>query len=120
MPPGRTARTSSAATSSCRGANIAPKFEVTASNAPSGTGSASASPATQSMPAAPTRAARARPASSSSGVRSIAVTAAPAWAAGIATFPSPAATSRSRTPGAAPARRAVASPAPASRVEMAG
>ncbi len=51
-----------------------------------------------SLPAA----ARARPASKSSGVRSLAVTSAPRCAAGIAALPVPAATSRTRWPGSIP------------------
>ena len=99
MPPGRQTRTSSFATSWWWGANIAPIDEMTTSNEASSNGSASASASTQSR-SSPS--ARRRPASSSSGVRSLAVTSAPARAAGIDALPVPAATSRTRIPGPMP------------------
>ena len=61
--------------------------------------SASASAHSSSRPSA---SATRRPASSRSGVRSLAVTSAPARAAGIAALPVPAATSSTRAPGPIP------------------
>ena len=60
-------------------------------------GRASASPVSQAI-SRPSAADCARPVSSSSGVRSDAVTRAPARAAGRATLPDPAATSSRRSP----------------------
>ena len=68
------------------GANIAPIDDITTSNDSSANGRFSASASTQSS-STPSASARARPASKRSGVRSLAVTAAPAWAAGIEAFP---------------------------------
>jgi hypothetical protein len=91
----------SAAVSWWWGANIAPIAEMTTSNDASSNGRCSASASTHAI-ATPTACARRRPASSSSGVRSLAVTSAPACAAGIDAFPVPAATSRTRMPGPMP------------------
>ena len=75
-PPGRQTRTSSSATASWCGANIAPMHDMTTSNSPSSNGSASASASPHSS-SRPGSAARACPASRSSGVRSEATTLAP-------------------------------------------
>ena len=99
VPPGRQTRTSSSATAWWWGANIAPIADMTTSNEPSSNGRRSASASTQSS-STPAASARLRPASSSSGVRSLATTLAPRCAAGMAALPVPAATSRTRMPGA--------------------
>ena len=92
VPPGRQTRTSSSAASWWWGANITPIADITTSKDSSSNGRCSASASTHSS-SAPAASARARPASSSSGVRSLAVTWAPASAAGIEALPVPAATS---------------------------
>ena len=102
VPPGRHTRTSSSATSWWCGANIAPIDDITTSNDPSSNGrllGVGLDPLELERPAA---SARRRPASSSSGVRSLAVTFAPRSAAGIDALPVPAATSRTRMPGPMP------------------
>ncbi len=101
VPPGRQTRTSSSATSWWWGANIAPIEDMTTSNDPSSNGRLSASASTHSR-VSPSASARVRPASRSSGVRSLAVTFAPACAAGIDALPVPAATSRTSIPGPIP------------------
>ena len=101
VPPGRQTRTSSSAASWWWGANIAPIEEITTSKDSSSKGRCSASASTHSS-STPAASARCAPASSSSGVRSLAVTSAPAWAAGIEALPVPAATSRTRMPGPMP------------------
>ena len=80
---------------------MAPIAEMTMSYDPSSNGSASASASTHSR-SSPAAAARCCPASSSSGVRSLAVTFAPRRAAGSEAFPVPAATSSTRAPAPIP------------------
>ena len=77
VPPGRQTRTSSSAAGWWCGANMTPRQDSTVSNSPSANGSASASASSHSS-SAPRRAASCRPASNSSGVRSLATTFAPA------------------------------------------
>ena len=101
VPPGRQTRTSSSAVCWWWGANMAPIDEMTTSKDASSNGRCSASASTHAS-VSPAASARRRPASSSSGVRSLAVTSAPACAAGSEAFPVPAATSRTRMPGAMP------------------
>ena len=72
---------------------------MTTSNDASSNGSRSASASAHSS-STPAAFARARPASNSSGVRSLATTSAPRCAAGIAALPVPDATSSTRAPGA--------------------
>jgi hypothetical protein len=74
---------------------------MTTSNEASANGRRSASASAHSS-STPASFARARPASSSSGVRSLATTSAPRCAAGIDALPVPAATSRTRMPGPMP------------------
>ena len=100
-PPGRTTRTSSSAACWWCGANMMPTHEMAASNSPSAYGRCSAS-ATSQRSATPAAAAAWRPVSISSGVRSLATTSAPAWAAGIDALPEPAAMSRTCSPGPMP------------------
>ena len=88
VPPGRHTRTSSSAVAWWCGANIAPTQDITTSKLSSANGSASASASTHSS-STPRSAAIRRPASKSSGVRSLAVTIAPAAAAGMAALPEP-------------------------------
>ena len=109
VPPGRVTRSSSSAARWWCGANITPRHEITASNAASPYGSASASPSSQRT-VTPTSAASRRPASKSSGVRSDATTSAPARAAGMAALPDPAATSSTRWPRPIPAARTSSGP----------
>ncbi len=98
VPPERQTRTSSSATAWWMGANWAPMDDITTSNDWSSNGSRSASASAHSS-STPSASARRRPASSSSGVRSLAVTSAPRCAAGIEALPVPAATSSTRIPG---------------------
>jgi len=100
-PAGRQTRISSSAAIRWWGANITPIADITASKDSSSNGRCSASASTQAS-SRPAASARARPASSSSGVRSLAVTRAPASAAGIDALPVPAATSSTRMPGPMP------------------
>jgi hypothetical protein len=111
VPPGLQTRSSSPATAWWSGAKMAPSAEVTTSNSPSANGSASASASTQSSSTPLARASR-RPASKFSGVRSDAVTRAPASAARIATLPDPVATSSTRCPGATPQASTSTGPSP--------
>ncbi len=101
VPPGRVTRSSSSAVAWWCGANITPTHESTRSKAASAKGSASAS-ASRHSSSTPSFLASRRPVSSRSGVRSLATTCAPRWAAGIAALPEPAATSRTRSPGPTP------------------
>ena len=101
VPPGLQTRTSSSATAWWRGANMAPMEEMTTSNDSSSNGRRSASAWAHSS-VRPSASARRRPASRSSGVRSLAVTSAPARAAGSEALPVPAATSRTVVPGPMP------------------
>ena len=100
-PPGRQTRTNSSAASWWCGANITPTQETTASNSSLPNGSASAL-AVRQVRLTPRASAIARPRSSRSGHRSLAITSAPAIAAGIATLPEPAATSSTRSPAPIP------------------
>ena len=100
LAPGRATRASSAAAISWRGAKITPKHDVTRSNESSANGRSSASPSMNSI-STPAFPARSRATSSSLGVMSRPVTAAPASAAASATLPLPVATSSSRSPGCA-------------------
>ena len=102
VPPGRQTRTSWSATSWWCGANIAPIEDITTSKDSSSNGRFSASASTHSS-STPAALARSRPASNSSGVRSLAVTSAPFSAATIEALPVPAATSRTFRPGPMPA-----------------
>jgi len=76
---------------------MTPIEEITTSKDSSSNGRCSASASTQ-LRVSPSLSARARPASSSSGVRSLAVTCAPAFAARIDALPVPAATSKITLP----------------------
>ena len=108
MPPGRQTRVSSRARPR-GGARTSPRRRTAPSNSPSVYGRCSASASCQST-STPRRAASTRPASKSSGVRSLATTLAPVAAAGIAALPLPAATSSTRWPGPTPLARTRASP----------
>jgi hypothetical protein len=107
VPPGRQTRTSSSAATWWCGANITPIADMTTSNVASSNGRCSASATAQSRSRSGDSTRR-RPASSSSGVRSVATTVAPRSAAGIEALPVPAATSSTRdhdpTPAAATRR----------------
>jgi hypothetical protein len=94
---------------------MTPIAEMTTSNDASSNGNCSASASTQAS-VSPAASARRRPASSSSGVRSLAVTSAPACAAGSEAFPVPAATSRTRIPGAMPQASTSLAPSGSSQV----
>ena len=109
VPPGRHTRTNSSAVAWWCGANIAPTQDITTSKLLSANGIASASASTHSS-STPRSAAIRRPASNSSGVRSLAVTIAPAAAAGMAALPEPAATSRTRSPALTPQARTSSGP----------
>ena len=97
-PPGLATRRNSRATNSGRGANIAPKVEITTSNDVSGNSSCSASPSRMSTFRF-SFAARARACSRRFVAMSTPVTVAPARAAGITVLPVPHATSNKRVPG---------------------
>ena len=101
VPPGRHTLTSSSAVAWWSGANIAPIADITTSYDASANGSAIASAVRHSM-SSPRSRARRFPISSSSGVRSVAVTLAPMAAAGMLAAPVPAATSSTRSPAPSP------------------
>ena len=101
VPPRLVVRSSSPAAAAWSGANIAPIAEITTSNDSSANGRFSASPSIQSSSRSAALARRC-PASSNSGVRSSAVTTAPAAAAGSEALPVPAATSSTVCPGSMP------------------
>ena len=111
-PPDRVTRTSSSAAGWWCGANITPTQEVVTSKVSSAYGNASASPVSQTI-SNPSAGDSRRPVSTSSGVRSDAVTRAPARAAGRATLPDPAATSSSRSPDSTPTASTRVGPRPA-------
>lgn len=95
-PPGRTARSSCAATAGESSANITPKAEVTTSRSRYDDRSVN-EPWCQST-AAPAASARLAASASIDGVRSTPWTNAPRRAASMATVPVPQATSSTRTP----------------------
>ena len=108
FPPGFVTRSSSAAAISWCGANIAPSADIVTSNDASSNGRASASAWSHSS-STPSCRARSWPGGKSSGVRSEAMTSAPAAAAGMAALPVPAPTSSTRWPGPMPSSRTMCS-----------
>ena len=113
VPPGRSARRQAASAARASGRKKMPNPQVTASNEPSGTPGASASPTRTDAPVAP--AAASRPASSStiSGARSRPSTDPPgrtASRAASSTAPRPLAMSSTRSPGCRPAASTNARP----------
>ena len=110
VPPGRTARTISAAAAPGSGAKITPNTLIATSKAPSATGSSSAPPRIQRA-SMPRSAARAAACSISASAGSTPVTFAPRSAAAIAALPVPQATSRTVCPASMPANSTSASDA---------
>ena len=106
-PPGFSTRANSWASVRWSGTNMQPNTDVTTSKLASSKGSFWASPSIHSI-STPASFAAASPASSSDGVRSMPVTVAPVFAAGMVALPLPQATSRTTsspvTPAASTAR----------------
>src|SRR5438105_125944 len=100
-PPDFVTRLSSEATRSGRGANMAPKIEITRSKEPSGNSSFSASPSWKRA-FTPSASARRRACSTRLAAMSTPITSAPRRAAGMAELPVPHATSSTFVPGRMP------------------